>query len=101
MKELTSKLKITTCLRPQTAESKPPGALPPKTDHFLDPRPDAIRTSALRLPRQPSNLVGLYKEFISSPRIDNQLSTWGAIQVWRPRRALSRFFSWFLQRLEE
>jgi len=29
---------------------------------------------------QPSNLVGLYKEFISSPRIDNQLSTWGAIQ---------------------
>ena len=32
--------------------------------------------------RQPSNLVGLYKEFISSPRIDNQLSTWGAIQVW-------------------
>eukprot|EP00435_Cladocopium_sp_Y103_P015258 s3932_g3.t1 len=31
-------------------------------------------------PRQPSNLVGVYKEFISSPRIDNQLSTWGAIQ---------------------
>mmetsp|Transcript_41031 Transcript_41031/g.64798 ORF Transcript_41031/g.64798 Transcript_41031/m.64798 type:complete len:466 (+) Transcript_41031:65-1462(+) len=29
---------------------------------------------------QPSNLVGVYKEFISSPRIDNQLSTWGAIQ---------------------
>ncbi|CAL1144422.1 unnamed protein product [Cladocopium goreaui] len=28
----------------------------------------------------PSNLVGVYKEFISSPRIDNQLSTWGAIQ---------------------
>ncbi|CAJ1394676.1 unnamed protein product, partial [Effrenium voratum] len=29
---------------------------------------------------QPSNLVGLYKEFISSPRIDNQLSTWGAFE---------------------
>lgn len=29
---------------------------------------------------QPSNLVGLYEEFISSPRIDNLLSTWGAIQ---------------------
>ena len=30
---------------------------------------------------QPSNLVGLYKEFISSPRIDNQLSTWGAFEA--------------------
>ncbi|CAJ1349585.1 unnamed protein product, partial [Effrenium voratum] len=30
--------------------------------------------------RDPSNLVGLYKEFISSPRIDNQLSTWGAFE---------------------
>lgn len=29
---------------------------------------------------QPSNLVGLYEEFISSPRIDNLLSTWGGIQ---------------------
>mmetsp|Transcript_6397 Transcript_6397/g.15462 ORF Transcript_6397/g.15462 Transcript_6397/m.15462 type:complete len:474 (+) Transcript_6397:67-1488(+) len=28
----------------------------------------------------PSNIVGVYEEFISSPRIDNQLSTWAAIQ---------------------
>lgn len=28
----------------------------------------------------PSNLVGLYDEFISSPRIDNLLSTWAAVQ---------------------
>ena len=36
--------------------------------------------SSAPVTRQPSNLVGVYKEFISSPRIDNQLSTWGAIQ---------------------
>lgn len=29
---------------------------------------------------QPSNIVGLHSEFVSSPRIDNCLSTWAAIQ---------------------
>jgi len=41
---------------------------------------DIVDADLCLMDAQPSNLVGLYKEFISSPRIDNQLSTWGAIQ---------------------
>ena len=76
--------KNTTVKWPQTAESKPPEPCCQKRTTKPGSTPFAIRASASPRLRQPSNLVGLYKEFISSPRIDNQLSTWGAIQVGRP-----------------
>eukprot|EP00931_Biecheleriopsis_adriatica_P005253 TRINITY_DN106785_c0_g1_i1.p1 TRINITY_DN106785_c0_g1~~TRINITY_DN106785_c0_g1_i1.p1 ORF type:complete len:475 (+),score=106.95 TRINITY_DN106785_c0_g1_i1:90-1514(+) len=41
---------------------------------------DILDADLCLMDAQPSNLVGLYEEFISSPRIDNLLSTWGAIQ---------------------
>lgn len=41
---------------------------------------DIVDADLCLMDAQPSNLVGVYKEFISSPRIDNQLSTWGAVQ---------------------
>lgn len=52
---------ITTVKWSQTAESKPPGALPPNTDHFLDPR-----HSASALPSPPAfkprgALQGIYQ----------------------------------------
>lgn len=41
---------------------------------------DIVDADLCLMDAQPSNLVGLYEEFISSPRIDNLLSTWAAVQ---------------------
>lgn len=41
---------------------------------------DIVDADLCLMDAQPSNLVGIYEEFISSPRIDNLLSTWAAIQ---------------------
>mmetsp|Transcript_120087 Transcript_120087/g.346923 ORF Transcript_120087/g.346923 Transcript_120087/m.346923 type:complete len:474 (-) Transcript_120087:87-1508(-) len=41
---------------------------------------DIVDADLCLMDAQPSCLAGLYQEFISSPRIDNLLSTWAAIQ---------------------
>lgn len=41
---------------------------------------DIVDADLCLMDAQPSNLVGIYEEFISSPRIDNLLSTWACIQ---------------------
>jgi len=42
---------------------------------------DIIDADLCLMDAQPSNIVGLHSEFISSPRIDNLLSTWAAVQA--------------------
>eukprot|EP00933_Yihiella_yeosuensis_P052636 TRINITY_DN50738_c0_g1_i1.p1 TRINITY_DN50738_c0_g1~~TRINITY_DN50738_c0_g1_i1.p1 ORF type:complete len:517 (-),score=75.91 TRINITY_DN50738_c0_g1_i1:126-1574(-) len=41
---------------------------------------DIVDADLCLMDAQPSNLCGLYEEFISSPRIDNLISTWGLVQ---------------------
>mmetsp|Transcript_43442 Transcript_43442/g.138270 ORF Transcript_43442/g.138270 Transcript_43442/m.138270 type:complete len:475 (-) Transcript_43442:79-1503(-) len=41
---------------------------------------DIVDADLCLMDAQPANLAGLYEEFISSPRIDNLLSTWGAVK---------------------
>lgn len=41
---------------------------------------DIVDTDLCLMDSQPSNIIGLHGEFISSPRIDNLLSTWAAVQ---------------------
>lgn len=41
---------------------------------------DIVDADLCLMDAQPANLVGVYEEFISSPRIDNLMSTWAAIQ---------------------
>jgi len=39
---------------------------------------DIVDADLCLMDAQPANIVGVYEEFVSAPRIDNQLSTWAA-----------------------
>jgi aspartyl aminopeptidase len=46
---------------------------------------DLIGWDAMVFPVEPSRLVGLHEEFVSAPRLDNQLSCWAGVSAFAAR----------------